>query len=144
MLDEAGVICGTALAVLAGLAFIAVPTMLSQVLWPGWILASADESDAGFVGWLTLIGLSGLCLVAAGVWFGVSAKGELGLQIFVRMYVGAVIGTYASVGAMAPYANDVGLAAGIFAIGIGIPFWFFAGLGLTMGSVALRLRRQRA
>ncbi|MFW2340919.1 MAG: hypothetical protein ACN4GK_12780 [Acidimicrobiia bacterium] len=138
--DSGNPLVVTWVAVVVGVALVAVPTLVSEIVWPRWAatyVSSTAESGLALFG--ALLGLSGLCVAAVGVWVGFSVAPDFGsgVQIMLRMYGGVVFATLASITFLgferAPL--ETMFIAPIVAVLVGIPFWVFAGAGLAVGSI---------
>ena len=125
----------------AGLLFALVPGIVSQIVAPRWMVASSPDEAIGGATYLGLLALSGLAIAVIGLRFGLTGRSTEGWEAAVRMCVGVVFGTFISVMVLASGTMDLGLAATLLAMGISIPYWACAGLGLGLGSVLYRTRR---
>jgi hypothetical protein len=126
-----------------GLLFALVPGIVSQIVEPGWLLASSSDDEAvGGAVYLALLVLSGLVIAAIGLRFGLTGRSTEGWAAALRVYIGVVVGTWISIAVAGSGAYDVGLAATLFAMLIGIPYWACAGLSLGLGSAVFRSRSE--
>jgi hypothetical protein len=96
-------------------------------------------ASAGGTVYLVLLALSGLGVVAIGLRFGLTGRATEGWAAAVRMYGGVAVGTWLSVISVAS-GSDAGLAAILFAIMIGMPYWVCAAAGLRLGAVVSNSR----
>lgn len=132
-------------AVVVGVAAVAVPTLVSEIVWPGWSVAGVSATaGSGIALFGALLGLSGLCVVAVGVWVGSSAGRKVGTRFMLGMYGGVVFATGASVLFLGweEFPLESMFLAYIFSVLVGIPFWVLAGLGLALGMNIYNARTQ--
>ena len=79
--------------------------------------------------------------IAIGLWFGLTGRSGQGWRALLLMYVGVVPGTWMGLN-LAGSGFDVELAAFLFALLIGIPYWLCAVLGTLLGVAVHRIRRR--
>jgi hypothetical protein len=132
--------------VIGGLLVI-VPTGISAVLWPGWIISrDSDYVNSGAAVWLTLLGVSGLVVFVTGTYLGWK-KPPQGMEYtaLAAMCAGACIGVLVVVMGLAWQATVLAplfaVVAFILAMFAAVAFWLLAGTGLVTGRLLGYVRR---
>jgi hypothetical protein len=125
---------------LGGILLVGLPSLVTQALWPNWMTLSGSEADKAGAVWLVLLSASGLVIFATAAWLSMSRGVDSAQLLLLRIHAGVAVGTWLSVLVLGQNSYDVGAAAALFAILIGIPFWFCAGLGLAVGMGVNRRR----
>lgn len=121
-------------ALMGGVLLVGLPSLIVQVIWPGWMSTSGSEAEIAAMVWLSLLGVSGVVIIGVAGLLSFRLGSSFAARLLLRVYIGVAVGMWLSVIVMGSASYDVGAAAALFSLFVGIPFWACAGIGIAIGS----------